>query len=187
MLFKFVIVSDEVDDFRREIVIDSGATFLSLHKAIVECVGFERGQMASFFVCDDNWGKGSEITLFEMDSSSDMDIYLMEDTALEDLLEDEREKLLYVFDYMTERAFFMELVEVVPSGSLGEPICKLSKGKAPAQVMDFADVDVRGGAIDIGEEFYGDSEFNVDELDRDGFDGFDDDIGDGEFGSDEIE
>ena len=39
MIFKFILVSDEEDEFRREIEIESDSTFLELHKAILESVG----------------------------------------------------------------------------------------------------------------------------------------------------
>ena len=35
MVFRFLILSDEVDDFKREIKIDSEATFLDLYNAIL--------------------------------------------------------------------------------------------------------------------------------------------------------
>ena len=55
MIYKFRIVSDEVDNFRREICIDSDATFLELNDAILDSVGFTKDQMTSFFICDDDW------------------------------------------------------------------------------------------------------------------------------------
>lgn len=55
MVYKFVIISDEVDDFFREIQIDSEATFLDLHNAILKSVGYPDDQMTSFFLCEDNW------------------------------------------------------------------------------------------------------------------------------------
>lgn len=36
MVFRFLILSDEVDDFKREIKIDSEATFLDLYNAIMQ-------------------------------------------------------------------------------------------------------------------------------------------------------
>ena len=104
MVFRFLLLSDEVDDFKREIQIDSEATFLDLHNAILDSVGYTKDQMASFFICEDDWSKKTEVTLVEMDTSSDVDNYIMEDTHLDELLEEEHQKLLYVFDYMTERA-----------------------------------------------------------------------------------
>ena len=40
MVFKFILLSDEVDDFLREIHIDSDATFLELNNAILDSVGY---------------------------------------------------------------------------------------------------------------------------------------------------
>ena len=97
MVFRFLILSDEVDDFKREIKIDSEATFLDLYNAIMDSVGYTKDQMCSFFICDDDWSKNTEITLVEMDTSSEVDNYIMEDTRLEELLEDEHQKLLFVF------------------------------------------------------------------------------------------
>lgn len=171
MVFRFLILSDEVDDFKREIKIDSEATFLDLHNAIMESVGYAKDQMCSFFICDDDWSKNTEITLVEMDSSSEVDNYIMEDTRLEELLEDEQQKILFVFDYMTERAFFMELREIIPGKDLDKPVCSKSIGEAPVQIMSFNEMEVKSTTTDLGEDFYGDSEYDIDELDKSGFDG----------------
>ena len=97
---------------------------------------------------------------------------IMEDTRLEELLEDEHQKLLYVFDYMTERAFFMELREIIPGKDMNKPECSISLGNPPVQIMSFDDFTPKaGGTQDLGEDFYGDSEFDIDELDKEGFDG----------------
>ena len=174
MVFRFLILSDEVDDFKREIKIDSESTFLDLHNAIVDSVGYSKDEMCSFFICEDDWSKKTEITLVEMGTSSEEDSYIMEDTRLEDLLEDEHQKLLYVFDYMTERAFFMELREIIPGQDLDAPVCTKSIGLPPAQTIDFDEIETKTGSADLGEDFYGDSEYDMDELDKEGFDGLND-------------
>mgnify|MGYP003404515278 CR=1 FL=1 len=53
MVYRFTIISDEVDNCRREIQIDSDATFLDLHNAILKSVGYPNDQMTSFFVCEE--------------------------------------------------------------------------------------------------------------------------------------
>ena len=63
MVYKFRIISDEVDDFLREIQIDSEASFYDLHEAILKSTGYKDDQMTSFFICDDDWEKETEITL----------------------------------------------------------------------------------------------------------------------------
>lgn len=181
MIFRFLLLSDEVDDFRREIQIDADATFLDLHHAISKSVNYQEDDMTSFFICSDDWEKEQEITLVEMDTSSEEDSYTMEATVLSDMLEDERQKLMYVFDYMTERAFFMELREIIPGKKLDKAICTRKEGNAPKQHIEFDELEPSGNgngltaasAAIIGEDLYGDEGYDLDELDMEGFEGLD--------------
>src|ERR1035437_5865653 len=135
MVYKFTMLSDEVDDFVRVINIDSEAKFIDLHNAILDSVNYEKNLMTTFFICSDNWEKGQEVTLVEMESSSEYDNLVMEDTSLEELLVDENQKLLYVFDMMSDRVFFIELTEIIPRKNLDKAVCITSEGKAPVQIM----------------------------------------------------
>lgn len=174
MIFRFLLLSDEIDNFKREIKINSSATFLDFYKAIIACTGFSDSEMASFFISDNSWRKHQEITLVEMDTDSDVDAYVMEDAVLDEFLEDEKQKLMFVFDYLNERALYIELAEIIIGKDLKSPQCTLSVGDAPAQTRSFdevrIDTSVKG---DLGESFYGDESFDMDELDREGFDGLD--------------
>jgi len=177
MVYKFVILSDEVDDFRRDILIDSDATFFELHKAILESVGFTDDQMTSFFICDEDWNKEEEITLIEMDTSSEEDNYVMDSTQLSDLVEDERQKLLYVFEHLTERSFFMELREIITGKSQPKAKCVLKQGNPPAQTTDFETLDERINTRlsatnhHLDDDFYNDDELGMDDdYDDDDFD-----------------
>ena len=174
MVFRFLILSDEIDDFKREIKIDSDVTFHDLFKAIIATTGYSDKEMASFFICDDDWRKRAEITLVEMDSSSDEDSFIMEDCVLGDYLEDEKQKLMFVFDYLTERALYIELSEIIPGKHLDKPVLSFSRGEAPPQFIQFEEVKADTFSSDLGETFFGDEGFNADELDREGFDGLDD-------------
>ena len=91
MIYRFIIISDEVDDFMREIQIDADATFLDFHKAIQESCKYKDGEMTSFTICENGWEKCQEITLEEMDTDSDQDSYVMADTHIEDFVEDEKQ------------------------------------------------------------------------------------------------
>lgn len=173
MIFKFLILSDEVDNFKREIKIDGDATFLDFYNSILDCTGFNK-EIASFFICDDKWRKKQEITLFEMDTDSDVDSIIMEESVLSDFLEDEKQKLMFVFDYLTERALYIELSEIIPGKNLKKPICSLSEGDAPVQAISYDDVKTEKVSIDLGESFYGDESYDLEELDKEGFEGLDD-------------
>lgn len=179
MIYNFRIVSDEVENFKREIKIDADASFLDLKNAICDSVDYDKNQMSSFFICSSNWEKDKEITMEDMGSDSSEDVYLMEDTLLSDLIDDEGQRLLFTFDYMTDRSFFMEMKKLEPGRNLMEPICSLSLGKAPAQNVDLDEFDaisdaqakkVAAAEDDIDEDFYGSENFNDDEFDLEGFD-----------------
>ena len=176
MIFNFRLVSDEVDNFKREIEIDADDTFLDLRNAICDAVQYDRSEMCSFFLCDDSWEKEKEITLEDMGTDSDEDTYLMDKCILSDYLDDEGQKLMFVFDYMTDRAFFLQLKKIITGKSLKDPVCTLSMGKAPDQHIDMkrfeAEIDAKAAKQasleDFGEDFDEDG-YNEDEFDPEGF------------------
>lgn len=168
MVYKFKLVSDEVSNFAREIEIDSESSFLQLRNVILDSVDYTKDELDSFFICDDDWTRNEEITLEDMGSSSDQDVWLMDDTPLSEFLEDEGQKLMFMFDYLTERSFFMELKEIIPGGTLLDPICTFKRGKAPKQQseldVDLTNVTTSPDKEELDVDFYGDSEFNDDEI-----------------------
>lgn len=176
MIFNFRLVSDEVDNFKREIEIDADDTFLDLRNAICDAVQYDRSEMCSFSLCDDSWEKEKEITLEDMGTDSDEDTYLMDECILSDYLDDEGQKLMFVFDYMTDRAFFLQLKKIITGKSLKDPVCTLSMGKAPDQHIDMkrfeAEIDAKAAKQasleDFGEDFDEDG-YNEDEFDPEGF------------------
>lgn len=177
MIFTFRIVSDEVDNFKREIQIDGTATFLDLKKAICESVGYDATQMSSFFLCDRNWEKEREITFEDMGRDDDQDVWLMDECVLSDFIDDEGQKLLYVFDYITDRAFFMEMTQIVTGRNLKDAVCSLSVGLPPQEEMDLDVFDAKVEAkqataipTDLDEDFYGEDSYNEDEFEAEGFD-----------------
>ncbi|MDE6402370.1 MAG: hypothetical protein K2K86_01005 [Muribaculaceae bacterium] len=173
MVFNFRIVSDEVDNFKREIQIDSEMTFLDLKNIICESVGYDKNAMSSFFLCDNNWEKEREITFEDMGSDADQDVYLMDESILSDFIEDEGQRLMFTFDYMTDRSFYIEMKEMITGKSLKDPLCTLSRGTAPSQTVDLDEFDAAAdakaaAAADLDEDFYGSDGYNEDE-----FEGFD--------------
>lgn len=182
MVYKIILISDEVDDFKRVFTIDANATFLDLHNAILDSVGYTKDYPTSFFLCDDDWTKLTEITLIEMDTSSEEDSYVMEKTHLSEGLEEEGQKFMYIFEYLTERAFYLELYEILPGQDQDKAKCIKSVGKPPTQVSSFDDLEQNlnlSSDLGLDEDFYGDKDFNMDELDEEGFDGLEGGFGGG--------
>lgn len=181
MIYRFVMVSDEVPGFLREIRIDGTATFLELHQAILESVGYSDDQITSFFTTDKQWRPKKEILLMDMGlHATDDEYYLMDDTYLDDFLEDEGDRVLYQFDQLGDRYFYLELKEVILGEQQDKPLCSRRKGEAPKQTSDVEELLVaepkKPKATPIPtpereelEEFEDDS-FDLSELDAEGFD-----------------
>ena len=74
---------------------------------------------------------------------------------------------------MTERCFFIELTEIITGKSVKAAKCTKKQGEAPKQTVDFEEMAAANASLDLGENFYGDQEYDMDEFDRDGFSGFD--------------
>lgn len=185
MIFKFRIVSDGAENFKREIQIDAQATFLDLKNAICDSVGYDKTMMDSFFICDHGWEKEKEICYEDMGFDSDQEVWTMDDAVLEDFIDDEGQRLLFVFDYMTDRAMFMEMTELTAGRTLMDPVCSLAIGQAPPQTIDLDEFDKETdakakaaaakipSADEIDEEFYGADAYSPDEFEAAGFDELD--------------
>lgn len=172
MIYRFTLISDEADDFIREIQIDPEATFYDFHEAILKSVGYANDQMTSFFICDDDWEKEKEITLEEMDDNPEIDS-CDERYSNQRIGRRRKAKLLYVFDYMTERCFFIELSEIITGKSMTGAKCTKKAGEAPKQTIDFEEMAAAGGSLDLDENFYGDQDFDMEDFDKEGFGGLD--------------
>lgn len=173
MVYRFTIISDEVEDFMREIMIDADAKFVELHQLILESCGYKDEQLTSFTICEDGWERGQEITLEDMGTDSDEDAYIMSDTELSEFLEDEKQHLVYTFDPLADRRFYIELSEIQTGKSLAKGKVTRSVGDAPVQTLDFDEMFARnpivGGDIMDDDDLYGD-EVSAYEIDLEGFD-----------------
>ncbi|MBP5731280.1 MAG: hypothetical protein J6W50_01040 [Bacteroidaceae bacterium] len=174
MLYKIALICDEVADFFREITIDADATFLDLNNAILEACGYDDSQITSFFTCSDTWDKEQQIVREDMGTSAeDEDVYLMASTPLRDLLEDEEQKMIYIFDPANDRIFYLELTEIVTGKTMDKAECSMSRGKAPQQLKGFdLDFNTLGGDnsdLDLDLDDFSTEGYNDDEFDPESF------------------
>ncbi len=173
MIYQITFSCEEGENFRRVFEADSEATFFDLHKAILESVNYPDDQMTSFFMCNDRWEKEQEVTLIPMDSNFEYDNMVMDSTRLSDLMEEQGQRLIYIFDPMFERYFFGSLKAILP-GTMEGVRCVESKGKAPQQLHT---EDPTEGLIgkdgkadwETDEDFYGDSQYDEGDIDMEGF------------------
>ena len=135
MILLFRIISNEDQEFYRDLVIDGSDTFLDFHHVLQENLDFDPTQLASFFITDNNWEKEKEITLIDMMQEAGAETLTMENVIMEQYFDDVNQRMIYVFDFFSERAFFMELIEYSDQVSPRKtPFIAQSVGDPPQQL-----------------------------------------------------
>ena len=174
-VYKFKITFEEYDDVYRVIDIKSTQTFLDLHKAFLQSIDFDTKQLASFYMSNDSWKKGQEITLEDMSEDEANHTPIMKKAKLNEFIIDPHQKILYVYDFIECWTFYIELVgiEIKEKAGVKYPNCSKKVGLAPKQydkVKRFGLVDdnefdeITKNYLDISDEVPG--EISDDENDE---------------------
>lgn len=148
-VYRFKVSFEDYDDTYRVIEIKSSQTFLDFHKAILDSIGFDQKQMASFYMSNDTWKKEQEITLEDMsddDDETSIPIPTMKDSRLSMFINDPHQKIVYVYDFMAMWTLLIELtgIEMKEKTGVKYPVMTKSVGLAPKQydkVQRFGMVD----------------------------------------------
>ena len=109
--FRAILDHENKEDIFRDIEIRKTDTFEDLHNVLTQSFGFDGSEMASFYVSNDDWHQGQEIALFDMGQNED--IRMMNETIIEDLLDEDNTKLIYIYDFLNMWTFLVELGEIV--------------------------------------------------------------------------
>lgn len=188
MVYRFKLISEEVNGFYRIIDIDPDATFIELRDCVCDATGFSHNDKACFFFCDEDWVREKEISISDNGSYSDQDVYLMDDTRISEIIEDEGDHLSYLFDQENDREFFMELKEIIFGQSADSPVCVKKAGNSPVEkiIIEEPVQDAKANAKQVVSDeldldFYGEDGYNEDEIES-GYNS--DDMGEEESGID---
>lgn len=184
MDYRFEISLPNSTEFRCEIAISGEQTFQQLHDKIVETLGYDGSQMASFFTLDKMGNRVKEIALMEMstDDDDDSNTLVMDVTMIREIVNASCIELEYVYDFFANKYFRVEYAgEYVGDSADVLPLCVYCDGEIPPQ----SEFDVsEEWSMEKADDEYDDSfmdEFG-DSGDRDSDDySFDDD----EYGEDE--
>lgn len=134
MIYKFKVLSEEDDKFFMDIEIESDQTFYDLHDFIQEELEYDSSLLAKFFIATHNWQPKQEISLIETEAASGGKTVAMDKAVLSSFMKDAHQKLLYVFDLINNRSFFIELMETKQdTSSRYYPICIDFGGEIPPQ------------------------------------------------------
>ena len=165
MIYKLRIILDTEEDVIREIAINQSDSLEDLHHATVSAFGFDGTEMASFYMSDNAWNEGAEIPLFDM--SENGDAVTMLHFKISDVIDNEKTKLIYVYDFLSMWSFFIELVDIVSDTEQYElPALLFTLGSIPSEAPEKEFTSENTGE-NISEEG---ADIDNDEFDFDNFD-----------------
>lgn len=165
------IILENDDLVFRDLQVPSNKSLEDLHFALLKAFQFNGKEMASFLKSDDNWEAEAEYTLAAI--SEEAKAVLMKNVKIGDVFQEEGDSLSYIYDYLKEWKFELEVVGIVQSNE-HEIVLLNEYGKAPNEndkSLSGEDAEsILMNAI-LGDEF---EEEEEDDLFSDGFESLDD-------------
>jgi hypothetical protein len=136
-IYRFRVTFEDHDEVSRDVEIRANQSFEDLHHAIHSAIGFDGSKQASFYMSDDHWTKGNEITNRELTDTEKETISSFRKSRLRDYIADPHQKIYYLFDPVAQWAFRIELVKILPQEEIGVfyPRCTKVNGEAPKQYI----------------------------------------------------
>jgi len=112
--FVFRVVVDTEEDIFRDIQIREDQNFEQLHESIIIAFGFQGDEMASFYMSNEMWEKGEEIGLMDMGfgEGEGQGPATMKSTLIGNKINDDHQKILYVYDFLKMWIFYIELIDI---------------------------------------------------------------------------
>ena len=134
-LYRFRVTFEDYDDVTRDIDVKSNQTFEDLHKAIHQSTGYNYEYPSSFYISNDQWMKGEEITYMPNQKRIDRKIPLMDKIKLSSFIDDPHQKFYYTFNFDKPFDFHVELMKIILDDAPGVtyPAVVRSVGEAPRQ------------------------------------------------------
>jgi hypothetical protein len=135
-ILKFRVYFEEDDSVYRDIAIRHTQNFQDLHFTILKSFEFDNKHQATFFRSNDNWQRGREISFEKYpDRSYKAEPLIMADTTIGSEIRDPNQKFIYVYDFVRNWSFLVELINVSKEENpkLTYPYAVRAEGIAPSQ------------------------------------------------------
>lgn len=168
-LYRFKVTFEDYDEVSRDIDIKSNQTFLDLHKAIHQSTGYNPEFPSSFYISNDQWIKGEEITYLPNQRRIDRGVSLMEKVKLSSFIDDPHQKFYYTFNFDRPYDFHVELMKIILDETPGVtyPAVIKSVGEAPRQIIPgVIPTDLPVATGDDEFDFLNEMAYNHDDADE---------------------
>lgn len=134
--FRIILDNDTEDDIFRDIEITKNSTLEDFHKSIFNSFGFNNNEIASFYLSDNEWAQGEEISLFNFGDENEKK-KLMSKTSIDEVVTIENNKLIYIYDFLNMWTFLIELIEIAEEvNEVSYPNIIFSKGDIPEKAPE---------------------------------------------------
>lgn len=115
----------------RDILVKENHTLLQVHALIKKSFDFNSNELASFVKEEDGWGNDTEYPLEDVMNSGKP---TLDKVSVIEVLKDVGDQLTYVYDYLNEWKFYLEVIEIeVNDTKLAEPKLLKRFGDAPKE------------------------------------------------------
>jgi hypothetical protein len=177
-ILKFRIYLEEDDAVYRDIVIRHKQTFADLHQAILKSWEFDNKHQATFYRSNDNWQRGREISVEHYNKPYVAPPLIMKDTTIGSEIKDPNQKFIYVYDFIKNWTFLVELINVSKEESvkMTYPGVTRKEGIGPQQYGTksllgdkFADIEEKYDLNEAKEGFGHEGEDSDSDAEDDGY------------------
>jgi len=165
-LYRFRVTFEDYDDVMREIDVKSNQTFEDLHRAIHQSTGYNPEFPSSFYISNDQWMKGEEITYLPNQKRKDRGISLMTNVKLLSFIDDPHQKFYYTFNFDRPFDFHVELMKIILDETPGTtyPAVVKSVGEAPKQFGNVFTPAATAAAPDEDFDFLNEMAYNPEDA-----------------------
>src|SRR3954462_6981411 len=111
-VLRFRAYYEEDDSVYRDIVIKHTQSFADLHNSILKAYEFDNKHQATFYRSNDNWQRGREISFAKYDKLYKVPPLLMSETPIRSEIRDTNQKFVYIYDFVKNWTFLVELINV---------------------------------------------------------------------------
>ena len=161
--FRVLLDSNQKEEVFCDILLSLDDNFESFFNSIIKAYGFKGDQMASFYASNENWDKGEEISLMDVNFGEEGGQKIMASTSIRELVEEPDQKFILVYDFLKMWIFLIECIELQEE-TPNLPTVLLSVGEKPNEDSKELDEEFQMPAEEEEQE----------EEDKFGFDDFED-------------
>lgn len=141
MLYRFRAIDPDREDFMREYEISPGMTFYDFHTFLVRDLSLPADAFCSFFMAGEQWEKGLELTIFDMDNETELAAIPMSSVSIGEIAREVGARFIYTYDLFHGQSLYFQLQAIDGAGlAPASPVCVHASGSNPEVADDIVEL-----------------------------------------------